>query len=279
MSTETEATNVSALEVVKPELLQVSRAPEVVLEEARRAAAALQKVINGKTKKIILNNEQYLEYEDWETLGRFYGVTARVEWSRPVEFGDAKGFEARATAISTTTGQELSAADAMCLNDESNWRGKPLFQLRSMAQTRACAKALRNVLGWVSVLAGYKATPFEELDGLVTPKSSATPQVVKPAEQQEFIGGPVVLVEAKAISYTRKTGKDAGKAAEFFAVTFRDAAGTELEAATFDTKLFELAKELSGRRVLLSYKPGKRPGKFELVSLEPERTEVEELEP
>ena len=39
----------------------------------------------------------------------------------------------------------------------------PLFQLSSMAQTRACSKALRNVLAWVVVLAGYKPTPAEEL--------------------------------------------------------------------------------------------------------------------
>lgn len=41
----------------------------------------------------------------------------------------------------------------------------PLFQLRSMAQTRACAKALRQVFAWVVVLAGYKPTVAEEMDG------------------------------------------------------------------------------------------------------------------
>jgi hypothetical protein len=42
---------------------------------------------------------------------------------------------------------------------------KPLFQLRSMAQTRACAKALRSIFAWVVVLAGYKPTPAEEMTG------------------------------------------------------------------------------------------------------------------
>lgn len=40
---------------------------------------------------------------------------------------------------------------------------KPLFMLKSMAQTRACVKALRNVLAWVVVLAGFKPTPAEEI--------------------------------------------------------------------------------------------------------------------
>src|SRR5262249_27437128 len=48
---------------------------------------------------------------------------------------------------------------------EQNWAKKPLFQLRSMAQTRACAKAMRNVLAWVVVLAGYAPTPAEEMTG------------------------------------------------------------------------------------------------------------------
>ena len=42
----------------------------------------------------------------------------------------------------------------------------PLFQLASMAQTRANAKVLRNVLSWVAVLAGYRPTPAEEMEAV-----------------------------------------------------------------------------------------------------------------
>lgn len=164
--------------------LAVTRAPEAVLEEARKAAAALKHVIDAKPKKVKFNGETYLEYEDWLTVARFYGVTARIREVKHVQFGEAQGFEAFAEAVLVGTGQIVSAADAMCLNDEKNWNTRPvyewqngtrkkigdeavpLFQLRSMAQTRACAKALRNVLAWVVVLAGYKATPAEEMDGM-----------------------------------------------------------------------------------------------------------------
>jgi hypothetical protein len=132
---------------------------------------------------VIFNGEQYLEFEDWQTVGRFYGVTAKVVSTSPVTFGDVIGFEARAVVV-RADGQEISAADSMCLNDEEKWSARakyewidgvktqvgttavPLFQLRSMAQTRACAKALRNVLAWVVVLAGYRPTPAEEMDGV-----------------------------------------------------------------------------------------------------------------
>lgn len=159
-----------ALAVYTPEVeeksLQISRAPDKVLEEAHIAAAALARVINGKAKPVRFNGETYLEYEDWTTLSRFYGISARVISSQPVTFGDVSGWEARAEAVHNASGNIISVADSMCLNDEPNWKSKPQFMLRSMAQTRACAKALRNVLAWVVVLAGYKPTPAEEMDGV-----------------------------------------------------------------------------------------------------------------
>jgi len=147
--------------------LTLARDPSAVLQEAQRAAAALKDVIDRKAKPVRLNGETYLEFEDWQTVGRFYGVAAKVVETRPVEFGEVRGWEARAVAIHAASGIEVSAADSMCLNDEPNWRNKPMFQLRSMAQTRACAKALRNVLAWVVVLAGYRPTPAEEMDWVV----------------------------------------------------------------------------------------------------------------
>lgn len=143
--------------------LAVYRPPDEVLEEARKAAKALQDVIQKKPRPVKFRGEQYLEFEDWQTIGKFYGVTAKVVSTEPVSFGDVAGFLAKAVVVHVPTGREISAAEAMCMKDEDNWKIKPLFQLRSMAQTRACSKALRNVLAWVVVLAGYKPTPAEEL--------------------------------------------------------------------------------------------------------------------
>lgn len=165
----------------------VYRAPELILAEAHKAAVALQDVIKNKKDPVMMNGQQYLEYEDWQTVGRFYGITAKVESVEYVSYGSVRGFSASAVAL-RADGFELSRATGDCLSDEPKWSTKPkyewrdkeggggrekvqvgeenvpLFQLKSMAQTRACAKALRNVLAWVVVLAGYRATPAEELD-------------------------------------------------------------------------------------------------------------------
>lgn len=163
--------------------LAVARAPKQVLAEAKEAAMALREVISQKQKPVIFNGEQYLEFEDWMTVAKFYGITAKVVSTEYVDIGGAKGFMARAEALLINTGMVISAAESMCMNDEDKWTSRakyeyvngtrtktgevpvPMFQLRSMAQTRACAKALRNVLAWVVVLAGYKATPAEEMTG------------------------------------------------------------------------------------------------------------------
>lgn len=152
---------VHALELV-PKDMQIARSPERVLTEAREAAKALKDVLNQKKNKFMFRGEQYLQFEDWQTLGRFYGVTARIKHTQQVSYGESSGFEATAEAV-RADGMVISAAEAMCMDDEVNWKGKPIFQIRSMAQTRACAKALRNVLSWVAVLAGYAPTPAEEM--------------------------------------------------------------------------------------------------------------------
>src|SRR4030043_221428 len=118
---------------------QMKRRPQEVLEEAKTAAKALGEVVAGKKKPVIIQGEQYLEFEDWQTVGRFYGITAKIVSTSFIQVGDVQGYEAKAVAV-RIDGQEVSGAEAMCLNDESNWKNRPLFMLRSMAQTRACAK-------------------------------------------------------------------------------------------------------------------------------------------
>lgn len=197
--------------------LVLQRDPEIVLAEATKAAKALMAVMDQKPHKVMMNGEQYLENEDWLTIGHFYGVTAQIESDKFVEFGDVRGWEATAILVSRDC-RVLGRCTAMCLNDEEKWSSRPkkewayclgtgdcgqhehsvedpgydrlvwepnpakpgknkpkkarittgeekvpFFQLRSMAQTRASSKVHSSVLRFVPVLAGFKATPAEEL--------------------------------------------------------------------------------------------------------------------
>lgn len=153
--------------------VRVYNPPDVILSEAQKAAKALIDVMSRKKNPVIFRGEQYLECEDWQTIGKFYGLTAQIEWTRPVgenclplgssASSDAVfGFEAKAI-ITAPNGRIISTAHSLCTREEENWANKPLFQLFSMAQTRAISKVHRNVLSWVVVLAGYRPTPAEEL--------------------------------------------------------------------------------------------------------------------
>lgn len=180
------------------------RKPEQVLAEASEAAAALVKVVSMKKNPVKFNNEIYLEFEDWQTVSKFYGCTTKIVSTNLVDFDGVRGFEATAVVLDRHQ-NEIGRVDSMCLSDEKNWgdvpeyewvneldgngkkiwvegkngkkgyyKGekkeigrspKPLFQLRSMAQTRAQVKALRSIFSWVVVMAGYQPTPAEELTG------------------------------------------------------------------------------------------------------------------
>jgi hypothetical protein len=142
--------------------------PSQVIQAAQEAAAQLKAVVSRKPKPVIINDEQYLEFEDWQTVGHFYGMHVRTGEAERVEIDGIKGAKARAQAISES-GIVIGGAEAYCLSDEPNWQGKPWFQIASMAQTRAGSKALSNCLRWVVVLAGYRGTPAEEMTGREKP--------------------------------------------------------------------------------------------------------------
>ena len=173
------------------ESLRLARRPEEVLEDASRAAKALTKIVEDNKWMVQIGKSKHLRVEAWMTLAHFYGITGKIRECHYIQFGNAAGWEAVADAVRMSTGVAISSGEAMCLNDEKNWNvrpkyewqnGKkvevgteavPLFQLRSMAQTRAISKALRNTLAWVVVLAGYSPTPAEEMTGDEQPGEKA----------------------------------------------------------------------------------------------------------
>src|SRR3990167_84633 len=161
--------------------------PEETIEIARRAAKALQSVVSQKPKPVIMNGEQYLEFDDLQLLGQFYRYAVKTGDATPVDIDGVKGAKAHADLVDFHTGLIVGGAEAYCMRDEEKWNTRPKyewqeqpdgqnklvkiadepvpwFQLASMAQTRAGAKAFSNRLRWVVVLAGYRGTPAEEMN-------------------------------------------------------------------------------------------------------------------
>ena len=143
--------------VIRPETK-----PNAIVQDAQNKADMLYNVVEKQHLYMQIRDKKYLTLEAWETLGKFCDLTATVEWVKPIELWGSKGFEAR-VEIKDNEGKVISIAESMCMNDEPNWKGKPIFQLKSMSQTRAMSKAYRMCLSFIVSLAGYAASPAEEM--------------------------------------------------------------------------------------------------------------------
>ena len=165
----------------------LAQSPKEMIEEGRQKARLLVQIVKQKKKPVIIRGEHFLEFEDWQTLAKFYGLTVKTGDAVPVEVNGIKGAKAKATV--NVLGVEIGGAEAYCLYDEKNWEDKPFFQLASMAQTRAGAKSLRNILAWVVVLAGFKPTPAEEMENFreePSQKRSSVDATLVPEQQGDL---------------------------------------------------------------------------------------------
>jgi hypothetical protein len=140
--------------------------PALAISEGTKAANALMELVGQRNLSVNISGKKYLKFEAWQTIARFYGYTVKTASCEFIKYNGTQGFEAKAQVIQTSNARIVGAAEAICLNDEPNWKNRPLYALKSMAQTRASAKALRQVLAWVAVLAGFEGTPAEEMDSV-----------------------------------------------------------------------------------------------------------------
>lgn len=175
--------------VVESPTLYGAHEPREIVARASAQAQVLADVIRSRRLAVQIGGKEYVRVEGWTLLGVMLGVSPVCEWTRPMD----GGWEARVVAR-TLDGREVGAAEAMCSRDEPRWADQPEFALRSMAQTRATAKALRLPLGFVMALAGYETTPAEEMEtaaepGPVCPEHGRT-MLLRPAGVSKKTGKP-----------------------------------------------------------------------------------------
>jgi hypothetical protein len=182
--------------------LIVAASPREFLAKAQEVAEALVDVVRQQKFYVTIRGNEHPQVEAWQTLGALLapfsdhgGVFAHTVWARPqldpvtgqarltcytVRERRTKGegpereviereyevegydYEARVEAR-TATGLVVGTAEATCSRKESQWAREDDHAVKSMAQTRATSKALKAGTGWLMVLAGYKATPAEEM--------------------------------------------------------------------------------------------------------------------
>lgn len=168
-------------------LLAASTGRELV-DRATERATALADVIAKQQLFVNLSGRRHVKVEGWTLLGSMMGVFPVTDTVTELrrEDGSSFGFEARVEAR-TLAGALVGAAIARCTRDEKNWdmrKGVRVddYALMSMAQTRATSKALRMPLGYVMQLAGFEATPAEEIPA---EEPHQTPEVGSPEYESQ----------------------------------------------------------------------------------------------
>mgnify|MGYP001558577430 CR=1 FL=1 len=147
--------------------------PSLAVSRALGLAQELRTLIEANPKQYIeiINGRPFLKFSGWQLLGVAHGCTAITRQMWEIE----NGFRVQADVVDHN-GMVRGSAISQCVSTEPRWGsdpyktkagkladGKTDNQRLSMAQTRACAKALRSLFGWIAGLAGYAETTAEEM--------------------------------------------------------------------------------------------------------------------
>ncbi len=145
--------------VVQLGTLQLS-SPHDVIERAADVARELAAVIEKQRLYVSISGRKFVRVEGWMTLGAMLGIIPREVST--ITNGD--DYESTVELVRVSDGAIIGRGSAICGADEPHWGNRPRYARRSMAVTRATSKAFRLSLAWIMALAGYEATPAEEVD-------------------------------------------------------------------------------------------------------------------
>jgi hypothetical protein len=181
LDAEIERTELVPIEQPVAANLFLTRDPDTFLARASKTAGALARVVHERKLFTRIRGSEHVHVEGWTLLGSLLGVFPITEWTRRID----DGWEARVVA-KTRAGELVGAAESMCSPKEARWRNADDYAIRSMAATRATSKALRLPLGFIMELAGFDATPAEEMptDEHGPPRRSNPVEGAEPSAEQ-----------------------------------------------------------------------------------------------
>jgi hypothetical protein len=185
--------------------------PQSIVLQASAVATALADVIEKQElARNLGGRKKHVEIEGWQTAGTLLGAQALTTDTKRVEprcefpvkthgkkYGYVNGkrqiveeytdewtctgwsYDAVAE-VRTLDGRCIGRGEATCSREEDNWMRASDSAVKGMAQTRACSRALRQALGFIVGMAGYSATPQEEMEA-----AGASPDLEPATEEQK----------------------------------------------------------------------------------------------
>lgn len=234
----TDTIETTALALPQPEGITPAQF-DAKVQEAHLKAATLKRIVEDAKLYANISGRKYLQVEAWQTIGQAYGYSARVAWSREL----TNGWEARAEVV-TPYGDVIGSAEAECgTKGDRPWDSRASYQQRSMAQTRAISKSLRSVLSWVVVLAGYEATPSDEMP---KEEEAAPPPPQAPREPSAQTAGPSSAQITRLWAIARAGGYDKGAVNDTILAAFGHDSTTKLTREEYNS----LCDQMEGHKAL-----------------------------
>lgn len=126
----------------------------------------LKSIIVEKKLYVNIRGKNYPLVEGWQIAGAFTGTFPIVEKVENLSEGNNYKYRAE-VSLRDKDGNKVGYGVAICTNREAGKTGFDEYAVASMAQTRAVGKAFRMKLGWLLKIAGYEATPAEEMDTVI----------------------------------------------------------------------------------------------------------------
>lgn len=137
------------------------------VELAENVATTLKTILTQQKLIQKIKGNEYVTVSGWNTLGTMLGVRVIVDEVVPFPTNAKYGYKARVSLYQSDN--HLATGEAIAT---SNGFQKEEHTVYSMAITRAEGKAFRMCMSWIVELAGYKATPYEEMPEEMIKKTS-----------------------------------------------------------------------------------------------------------
>jgi len=196
-------------------------APAERVRQATEIANVLAPIIEERELYVAIGDGRHVKAEGWTSLLAMIGIMPReVTNFRDSEDGS---YEATVELVHMASGEIVGRASAECgraddMQGSRCWADQPSNARRSMAATRATGKAARLGFSWIMVLAGFNATPAEEMGHVQGGGSASGGKTAKSSGKRggsSSTGGPPAdwkenekrLLTLKVEKYETKPGK------------------------------------------------------------------------
>lgn len=138
----------------------------------------LKKIVISENLYVSIQGKNYVLSEGWALAGLSFGIIPIIKTIENISDEKQTRFKAEVELFKLSDGAKIGAGEAICSSKEPGKQNFQEFALFSLCQTRAIAKAYRNLLGFIFKLAALESVPAEEMDGVYNANENKKTNIV-----------------------------------------------------------------------------------------------------